>query len=96
MGRNVQIVPNMNVEQGIKAARQTFAQCFFDEFRTERLVECLRRYRRNIPVTTDEPATPCHDEFSHGADAFRYMSIVAGKLSTEDWGEIEYDNRGII
>jgi phage terminase large subunit len=96
MGRDVQIVPNAQVEQGIKAARQMFSMCFFDEQRTERLVECLKRYRRNIPVNTDEPTRPVHDEFSHGADAFRYMALVAGKLSNDDFSDIEYDNRGIV
>lgn len=43
----------------------------------KRLVECLRRYKRNIPVSTGEPAEPSHDEFSHGADAFRGLARIA-------------------
>jgi len=46
-----------------------------------RLRECLKRYRRTIPVTTGEPSGPMHDEFSHGADAFRYLAMVADKLT---------------
>ena len=43
-------------------------------------MECLKRYRRNINQATNEPGTPRHDEFSHGADAFRYFAIVADQL----------------
>jgi phage terminase large subunit len=33
----------------------------------------LKRYRRDINQKTNEPTGPLHDEFSHGADAFRYL-----------------------
>ena len=86
----------MNVEQGIKLARMMFRQTYFDDTKTTRLVECLKRYRRNIPTTTDEPASPVHDEFSHGADAFRYLAQVSDKLRNDDDEPIVYDNAGII
>ena len=96
LGRKVSVITAQPVEQGIKAARMTFRQCYFDEVKTKRLVECLKRYRRNIPTTTEEPSTPVHDEFSHGADAFRYMALVAHKLRNADDKPIEYDNAGIV
>jgi hypothetical protein len=39
-----------------------------------------------------------HDEFSHGADAFRYMALIAQQLSNDDdfMRKLEYDNRGIV
>ncbi|MHC4988703.1 MAG: hypothetical protein ACYTFX_09445, partial [Planctomycetota bacterium] len=69
-----------------------------DEIKTKRLLECLKRYRRRIPTTTGEPSSPIHDEFSHGADAFRYMGLIAQQLSNDDdfMRKIEYDNRGIV
>jgi phage terminase large subunit len=50
-------------------------------------VECLKRYRWNINSKTGEAAQPLHDEFSHGADAFRYLALVADDLSNDggDW-----------
>lgn len=80
MGRTVAIVPQADVEIGIKRARMIFPRCYFDKDKTVRLRECLKRYRRTIPTTTGEPSTPLHDEFSHGADAFRYLAMVADKL----------------
>ena len=80
LGWDVRIVPNMDIEEGIRQARMAFGRCYFDETKATRLVECLKRYRRNIPTTTGEPAKPVHDEYSHGADCFRYLSIVADGL----------------
>lgn len=96
LGRSAQIIPNTKVEMGIKAARLIFRQCYFDEGKAKRLVECLKRYRRNIPTSTNEPANPIHDEYSHGADAFRMLALVANQLDNDDMGPIEYDNRGIV
>ena len=96
LDRKVQVIPSTPVEMGIKAARLIFRQCYFDETKTERLVECLKRYRRNIPTTTEEPSTPVHDEFSHGADAFRMLGLIANKLHNNDLKPIEYDSRGIV
>lgn len=90
LGRSVQIVPNLGVEEGIKQARLMFPRCYFDEERTGRLVECLRRYRRRIHQTTGEPMAPEHDEFSHGADAFRYLALSVDRMGNEDARPIEY------
>ena len=87
MGRNPKITPNIGIEQGIKLARMMFPRVYFDKVRTERLVECLKRYRRAINNTTREPGAPLHDEHSHGADAWRYLAVVADQLSNDEMGE---------
>jgi phage terminase large subunit len=84
LGWNVAQVPNMDVEGGIGAAREVFERCYFDKERTTRLIECLKRYRRNIGQKTGEAGAPLHDEFSHGADAFRYMALCADQLKNTD------------
>jgi phage terminase large subunit len=84
LGWNVAQVPSMDVEGGIKAAREIFERVWFDKEKAARLVECLKRYRRNIGQKTGEAGTPLHDEFSHGADAFRYLAICADKLKNVD------------
>lgn len=72
--REVVVLPATNVEEGIRAARLMFPRCYFDQERTVRLVECLKRYRRDIHTKTGEPTRPLHDEYSHGADMFRYAA----------------------
>lgn len=82
-GRKVKAIPNIGVEDGIKIARNGFGQMVFDKVGAARLVECLKRYKRHIPKH-GEPASPVHDQYSHGADNFRYLSIVAEQLTNED------------
>lgn len=84
MGRSVSRTPNMDIEGGIKAAREVFERIWFDKEKTTRLVECLKRYRRNIGQKTGEAGSPLHDEFSHGADAFRYLALCADQLKNTD------------
>ena len=96
-GWDVRIVPRLDVESGIKLARINFHRCYFDKS-TERLIECLKHYRRSINATTNEPGAPLHDEYSHGADAFRYLCVSADKFSNETWQHqaIHYQNLGIV
>lgn len=77
LGRNVaDPLPAMDVEEGIKQARMIFPRCYFDRTKAARLVECLKRYRRSVNLRTNEPTGPLHDEYSHGADDFRYLGMA--------------------
>lgn len=48
-----------------------------------RLMECLKRYSRKVPTTTDEPTGPKHDEYSHGADAFGELAVNVDRVKNE-------------
>jgi len=94
LGRNVQVLPALDVEEGIKAARMMFPRVYFDKDKTGRLVECLKRYRRAIHQTTQEPMGPLHDEFSHGADMFRYAGMAVEQMGNADKAKpIQYRKR---
>lgn len=86
----VGITPQVGVENGIKLARMAFPQVYIHKPDCERLIQCLKRYKRGVPVTTGEPGAPVHDEWSHGADAFRYLAVVAPSLVNEDDAPIPY------
>lgn len=77
LGFTVSITPKTSIEDGIRTARMVFRRVYFDEHKASRLLVCLRRYRRTIHQSTGEPMGPAHDEFSHGADCFRYLCMVA-------------------
>ena len=95
-GWSVRIIPRADIENGIKIARMNFHRVYFDKSVT-RLLECLKNYRRSINSNTNEPGAPLHDEFSHGADAFRYMSVALDSMKNETWGgALKYDTRGIV
>jgi phage terminase large subunit len=87
LGWKVERTPQTDVESGIKRAREVFSRVYFNKERAHRLIECLKRYRRHINQSTNEPGAPVHDEFSHGADAFRYLALAADSMSNEssDW-----------
>ena len=91
--KSVEIIPKLDPEHGIKAVRMMFPRLYIDNTEHEnpewdydsgnRLVECLKRYKRAVPVTTGEPAKPVHDEFSHGADAIRGLATIVDKIRNE-------------
>jgi len=83
-GRKVKPVPNESIENGIKAGRMALGQAVFAKGKTDRLVECLKRYRRAVNSATNEPGAPLHDEFSHGADNWRYLSLSADMMTNDD------------
>lgn len=78
--REVVVMPATSVEEGIRAARLLFPRCYFDAEKTARLLECLKRYRRDIHSKTGEAMAPLHDEFSHGADGFRYLGQAVDRM----------------
>ena len=89
-------IVEMNVENGIKAARMLFPRVYFDKNNTVRLVECLKRYRRVVSIKTDEAGESMHDQYSQGADAFRYLAVGIEQLSNEDWGStLTYPSLGV-
>lgn len=84
MGRNVEVLPALDIEEGIKAARMMFPRLYMDKDKTTRLQECLKRYQRSINQRTMEAGAPLHDEFSHGADMFRYAAMAVDKMGNAD------------
>ena len=97
LGWDTRIVPKQDIESGIKLARMNFHRIYFDKS-ANRLVECLKNYRRSINSATNEPGAPLHDEYSHGADAFRYLCTSIESMTNDTWGntKIEYSSRGIV
>ena len=96
MRRKVEVLPMASIEEGIKAARLVFPRCYFDENRSKRLLECLKRYRRELNERTNEPGAPRHDEFSHSADAFRYVGQAINLMSNaadSSFGDFKQRNR---
>jgi phage terminase large subunit len=103
LGCTVAQTPNVEVEQGIRQARMVFPRVAFDaagcaskDHELPGLVECLKRYRRRINQTTQTPEGPLHDVHSNGADAFRYLALVADQLSNEDWGALTYPDMNYV
>lgn len=94
LGCSVETVDNLEVEQGIHAARLMFPRVYFDKDRTAPLTNALKRYKRQLNQTTGAFGAPLHDDNSHAADSFRYLAVVVDKLGNGSWGgKLNYTNR---
>jgi phage terminase large subunit len=83
----MKIVPSLSLQDGIQATRLALTRAWFDH-KCEDGIECLRQYQREYDedkkVFRDKPR---HDWTSHGADAFRMLSIAwkeEAKIVTKD------------
>lgn len=83
MGRKVSVLGRDDIEEGIKQARMVFPRAYFDEAKAARLLECLKRYRRMMSKT-GEASRPLHDEYSHGADCWRYVAMAVDLMKNGD------------
>jgi phage terminase large subunit len=75
--KTLDIVPNLEVQDGIQAARKAIGACWFDDMRCSEGLEALRQYQREYDE--DKKAfreKPRHDWTSHPADAFRMLAVA--------------------
>lgn len=99
--RDVQVLENQDVSEGIRVARMQFRNLYIDKTKCTRLVECLKRYRRAVSKQTGEAGHAVHDEFSHGADMYRYAAMAAPYMNSmaamSGMQQIKYPkNTGIV
>lgn len=86
--KSLKIVPNLSRQDGIQATRLALMRSWFNAEKTMEGIECLRQYQREYDddkkVFRDNPR---HDWTSHGADAFRMLSVAwreEDKLAPQD------------
>jgi len=83
---NIQIAPQLNVDDGIQAVRSLLATCWFDAEKCSHGIDALRAYHRDYDDNNRVwKGRPAHDWSSHSADAFRYLAV--GHRETSNWGE---------
>jgi phage terminase large subunit len=80
LGWDVEIVPDIGLEQGIRKMREVFGRLYLDKTHASQLLNRLGRYRRRVNAD-GQASTPMHDDESHGADGARYLAIVADQLT---------------
>ena len=81
---NPMIVPALSLEDGINSVREVLPWCYFDKDECVDGIKALRNYRKEWDeqhsVWKDHPR---HDAASHGADSFRYLSLVYKQAQPE-------------
>lgn len=88
--RQVKVIKKGDPDEEIRQVRMFFPRVFVDNSNREgrdggyvggaRLIECLRKVKRNVPEKTGEPGPIEKSQYLHGADAFRLLSRMADKL----------------
>jgi phage terminase large subunit len=84
-------ITELSIEEGIRVARMTFPQVYFDESCMGEnaeyeplLIECLKRYKRIINRNTGTASGPLHDTYADGADGFRYVCVNLPNMKNEE------------
>ena len=79
-GFKTRIIERTPVVDSINAARTIFRNCWFDRENCYDGLQCLRHYRYDVdPETGQFSRNPLHDQYSHGADAFRYIGLMVNE-----------------
>jgi phage terminase large subunit len=79
-GYKTKVIPRTPIVDSINAARTLFRNCWFDRENCYDGLQCLRHYRYDVdPETKQFSKQPLHDNYSHGADAFRMLGLVVNE-----------------
>lgn len=95
LGIKFEVVPNIGVDNGINAGKLMFARLWVDETRCADWLEAISQYHQEW----DEARgmfieKPYHDWTSHGADEYRYASVVEAQMTNDDeLAQIEKESR---
>jgi phage terminase large subunit len=94
-GHKTRIIERTPIADSINAARTIFRNCWFDRENCYDGLQCLRHYRYEVdPETGQFSHNPLHDQYSHGADAFRYIGLMINepkprrKVQTQNYGSL--------
>jgi phage terminase large subunit len=80
MGYKTRIIPRTPIADSINAARTLFRNCWFDRENCHDGLQCLRHYRYEVDSETKQfSKNPLHDQYSHGADAFRMLGLMVNE-----------------
>lgn len=79
---------------GINMVRTTLGKCWFDNTKCARGIQCLESYGKKWSNQANGwSSEPNHNEFSHGADAFRYLALGIEAITNK--GDIDSDYKAL-
>jgi len=97
LGWDVADIDQIGVENYIERGRGMFDTAYLDNSDKtsehtdaqyvrggNRLLQCLQRFRRQVPETTGHPGAPMKDEFSHGGETWCYIAVVAEEMTNAE------------
>lgn len=85
------VLEQHGLRDGINLVRAILGKCWFDQNKCKDGIIALENYKKKwSAVLGGWSSEPLHDEYSHGADAFRYFAAGLAKLSG-NLGSLERD-----
>lgn len=91
-GYHMSVVPRKAIEEGIQAVRSLLPLCYWHSENCSYGLKCIdfyrKKYNETLKVYYDEP---CHDKWSHGADAFRMFAIGAKAIGFDTDNPVSND-----
>lgn len=85
------VLEQHGLRDGINLVRSTLGRCWFDRSKCREGISALENYKKKwSPVIGGWTSDPLHDEYSHGADAFRYLCAGLSKVSSSKGLEEDY------
>lgn len=70
---NVSVLEKLGIRAGIDQVRRIFPYMYVDKTKNENLIEAMKCYEYEFDSRRNVYGSPKHDQFSHMADALRYM-----------------------
>lgn len=81
-GINGIVLEQHGLRDGINLVRATLGKCWFDQNKCKQGISCLENYKKKwSPIIGGWSSEPLHDEYSHGADAFRYLCSGLSRIA---------------
>ena len=94
---NIEIAPQLLIDDGIQQVRTLLDKCYFDEVKTEKLWDALNNYSRDWDENGKTwRMRPKHDWSSHACDSMRYLAVGYQPFN-ENWDKpIRRKLKGIV
>lgn len=96
MGCEVNVTPNMSIEDGINLVKMTFNKFWFDKTPwVEKLIEALNIYRKKWDDKNQVYGKPIHDWSSNFADSIRYLCVNYENIINEKKSTVERQTNAV-
>lgn len=80
LGIKFTLAPNISIMDGIEAVRSSLSKIYIDETNCSKLIKAVENYRQEFDSKKKVyKANPLHNQFSHAADALRYLCVSLPK-----------------
>ena len=90
LGLKFRMVPDLSIDDGINAAQMTLSNLWVDKENCKEWIRAMKNYVREWDEKRGSyKDIPYHNWASHGADEFRYASLVANQMTNDIFNNLQ-------